>query len=239
MLIVIVNFVFLFQSLRVSSVDSLNADAAFMSLMGECQHSAGLKESAQQGLSESEIGLFALNPPGDVIDANWIKATEKVISDKVQEQRAKLKEEQNEYQERLGRLHLGAQEIKKVIGEHLKLMSDVGTLLRSIAKSEDYDIPQVHAYLAKYKGFSELVTLIVNSSLKDEQTEETLKEVNENCERLKEVLSPIYEEIVGFSRFFKEEDMEEYKTKKKAEEEDEEKRKANQEQVINNAARTI
>ena len=40
-----------------------------------------------------------------------------------------------------------------MIGEHQKLRSDVGALLRAISKSEDYDIPEVKNYLSRYFMF--------------------------------------------------------------------------------------
>ena len=41
---------------------------------------------------------------------------------------------------------------RNCITAHQKLMIDVGTLLRTISKSEDYDIPEIAAYLSTYKG---------------------------------------------------------------------------------------
>ena len=46
-------------------------------------------------------------------------------------------------------------------------MIDVGTLLRTISKSEDYDIPEIANYLSTYKVFSERVSSIINATVVD------------------------------------------------------------------------
>ena len=57
--------------------------------------------------------------------------------------------------------------LRNCIGAHQKLMIDVGTLLRTISKSEDYDIPEIANYLSTYKVFSERVSAIVNATMVD------------------------------------------------------------------------
>ena len=56
-------------------------------------------------------------------------------------------------------------------------MIDVGTLLRTISKSEDYDIPEIANYLSTYKVFSERVSSVINATMVDEHSDDGLRYV--------------------------------------------------------------
>ena len=56
-------------------------------------------------------------------------------------------------------------------------MIDVGTLLRTISKSEDYDIPEIANYLSTYKVFSERVSSVINATMVDEHSDDGLRSV--------------------------------------------------------------
>ena len=149
------------EFLRTSQTrESIAADSAFMALLGDCQQSAGLKETHHlSGLREQELSLFALSPPaGDVIDSDWIRQTEEAISTRVRTAKEQLREESAKCAALVPSIQQSGREMVAAITEHQKLMADVGALLKTISKSEDYDIPEVAAFLQKYKSFSDLVS---------------------------------------------------------------------------------
>ena len=55
----------------------LNLLSLVMSLFAECQQSVQLQDTqaANHELGSLELNIFSLNPPEDLIDKKWIKAT--------------------------------------------------------------------------------------------------------------------------------------------------------------------
>ena len=84
---------------------------------------------------------------------------------------AEIKKEMRVEGEKLTAASAGIREssraLRNCITAHQKLMIDVGTLLRTISKSEDYDIPEIANYLSTYKVFSERVSSIINATMVD------------------------------------------------------------------------
>ncbi len=96
---------------------------------------------------------------GDVIDSHWIRQTEEAISTRVRTAKEQLRMETGKCQALVPSLQQSSRDLVGAITEHQKLMADVGALLKTISKSEDYDIPEVANFLQKYKAFSDLVSL--------------------------------------------------------------------------------
>lgn len=111
-------------------------------------------------------------------------------------------------------LQESGKQVRNVITDHQKLMSDAGALLRTISKSEDYSIPEVQAYLAKYKDFSELVSTVVSDCKRDDQKEESVREIVGATDKLKETLGTIYEDILDFAVLLREDNLDSFKVKK-------------------------
>ena len=68
-------------------------------------------------------------------------------------------------------------------------MIDVGTLLRTISKSEDYDIPEIANYLSTYKVFSERVSFVINATMVEEHSDDGLRSVPAALDAVREVLN--------------------------------------------------
>ncbi len=164
------NTVLQHEALRTGqSAESARADSEFMGLLGECQESAALKETHNIGssLSSAELGLFKLSPPaGDFIDARWIRQTEETISTRVRTAKEQLRAEVTKCQELVPDIQQSGVDVVSSITAHQKLMADVGALLKTISKSEDCDVPEVTAYLHKYKKFSDKVRVFFISIIK-------------------------------------------------------------------------
>ena len=93
------------ESLRSQrSAEAVAGDSAFMALMGECQQSASLKETqGSQALTPDELRLFALGPQPkaqdamsageNIINSDWIRQKEGVISERVAEIKREMRVE--------------------------------------------------------------------------------------------------------------------------------------------------
>lgn len=201
------------EALRTQTREAINADGNFMALMGECQQSASLRETQTTTLNEEELKLFALCPPKDAINVDWIRQTVATISEEVTKTKAKMKVESGKMAEVQKTLLESSNTIRSDITTHQKLMADAGNLLRTISKSEDYDIPEVTAYLGLYKEFSDLISTLVRDLTLDDHSSETMQNLIGVADRAKEVIGPIYENLVGFTSVLTEENLEQYKKK--------------------------
>ncbi len=202
------------EALRTHTSEALAADSAFSALLGDCQQSAALKEAQQlQGLSEQERHIFTLCPPGDVIDKAWIRNTEEAIAVCVRDARERLRAAHEKSQEAVYLIQDSSKELVLTITEHQKLMADAGALLRTVSKSEDYHIPEVSAYLQRYKSFSDVVSAVVRDTRQDEQREDSIRQLASAADSIKEVLPAVYDDLVTFSTLFREDSLESYKVK--------------------------
>ena len=155
--------------------------------------------------------------PENIINSEWIKQKESVISARV----AEIKKEMRVEGEKLTAASAGIREssraLRNCITAHQKLMIDVGTLLRTISKSEDYDIPEIANYLSTYKVFSERVSSIINATMVDggaEHSDDGMRSVPAALDTVRELSAGIYDDVVGFSNLLKEENVEIYRVKK-------------------------
>ena len=214
------------EALRTPTAEAVAADSAFMALMGECQQSAELKEAQSQTLSADELRLFSMSPLAsatDIIDAEWIRQTEGVISKQVAEIRGDMKAEGERLRGCSVDLKDSGDELRRCISAHQKLMTDVGALMRSISKSEDYDIPEIATYLTAYKSFSESVSHVVGATAAaDEQTDDSVKAIGAAADRAKDLVGQIYGDVIKFGDLLREDNVEVYRVKKGAEEPTEE-----------------
>ena len=94
-------------------------------------------------------------------------------------------------------------------------MSDVGALLRTISKSEDYDIPDVKDYLTRYKDFSDGVASLVHLCRSDDLRESDVRDITAASDRLKECVPAIYDDVVALAALLREDGgLEAFKVKK-------------------------
>ena len=202
------------EALRTQTREAVNTDSAFMALIGECQQSASIKDGQTASLSDQELKLFALSPPKDMINLEWIRSSEKVISQCVKKIQLDMKDEQKLIMKSVQGLHASGSDLRMTVGEHHKLMSDVASLLRTISKSEDYDIPEVNRYIQLYKEFQDSVSAVITCTNLDDQSAEGIRKITDDTERIKNILETIYEELIGFSSLLREENLESFKVKK-------------------------
>eukprot|EP00094_Tigriopus_californicus_P005418 TCALIF_05224-PA protein Name:"Similar to Smg1 Serine/threonine-protein kinase SMG1 (Mus musculus)" AED:0.14 eAED:0.15 QI:0/0.66/0.5/1/0/0/4/861/3250 len=210
----VANTVLHFEALRTPTPEAITSDGNFMSLLSECQQSAALKESHIQSLSDVELRLFELCPPVESIDLNWIQAAYLAVKDLVAKTQEQIKVEGGKSKELIKGIQEYGMTIRSIITEHQKLMSDAGILLRTISKSEDFQIPEVNDYLTRYKEFSELVSKLVNGLALDDQGLDALRAITSISERLGEIIQPIYQDMTHFATLLKEDNLEKYKVKK-------------------------
>ena len=233
-----INTVLQHEALRTQTAESVANDSAFVALVTEYQNALTLKQAQAQNqtLSDQELALFSMNPPKEIIqnasqtrlnggiidfniDRNWILRTEETIASRVQSVQADLMQENNRLSVALSTLHQAVtNDLKSSVNIHLKLMADVGALLRAIDKSSEaggdteYEVPEITTYLAKYRVFSDLISSMTQAFVHGEDiTEDKARYLVRNIDHLKEVIGPIYNGLVEFATLLHEDNIEVYK----------------------------
>ena len=128
-------------------------------------------------------------------------------------------QENNRLSVALSTLHQAVtNDLKGSVNIHLKLMADVGALLRAIDKSSEaggdaeYEVPEITTYLAKYRVFSDLISSMTQAFVHGEDiTEDKARYLVRNIDHLKEVIGPIYNGLVEFATLLHEDNIEVYK----------------------------
>ena len=159
----------------------------------------------------------------NVINSEWIRQKETVISERVGEIKREMRTEGEKVTMASAGIRESSRALRNCLAAHQKLMTDVGALLRTISKSEDYDIPEIASYLSSYKIFSERVSFIINATMANEHSDDGMRPIFAAVDAVRELSAGIYDDVVGFSNLLKEENVEMYKVKKKKELEEGEK----------------
>ena len=199
------------ESLRTTTREALTADSQVMALFAECQQSATLQETLKTSeLGDLELNIFSLNPPEDLIDQKWIKTTAEIVAKKARISTKEMEESKEKLKTIKQTLSARIYEFKKTLTSHQKLMADVGTLLRSIEKAEELDVPDIQKYLTNYRNFTEKIASMLKK-LSDEISEEKVAEVADDLEDLKDKIPDIYDALIALASGLKDENIEQFK----------------------------
>lgn len=88
-------------------------------------------------VEESLVELLQLGAESNSIDVNWLRQTEKLISEAIVEAQKKTQERQEAMALLQQQLDEQVGLLQTVVAEHHRLMNDVRLLLRSMAKQEN------------------------------------------------------------------------------------------------------
>ena len=205
-----------------------------MSLFSECQQSVQLQEvqNQSQELGSIELNIFSTNPPQDLIDQKWIKATVDIVANQIRAIQKESEEDMEKMKSARHNLQSKILEFKKTLTAHQKLMADVGSLLRSIDKAEDLDVPEIKTYLTNYRDFTDKVGSMLKMINEDHSSEgmfnemplvwsdfnwndvlfsANVREVLTAIEVLKDSLPYIYDHLISLSNLLKDENIEQFK----------------------------
>ena len=168
-----------YESLRTTTREALSSDSFVMSLFSECQQSVQLQEvqNQSQELGSIELNIFSTNPPQDLIDQKWIKATVDIVANQIRAIQKESEEDMEKMKSARHNLQSKILEFKKTLTAHQKLMADVGSLLRSIDKAEDLDVPEIKTYLTNYRDFTDKVGSMLKMINEDHSSEGMFNEM--------------------------------------------------------------
>lgn len=162
------NTILHYEALRTMTQEGLGVDANFVKLVKHWEESCMLTMNMTVQVSPIEESLIELLQIGsdNGIDANWLRHTEKLISDAIVEAQAKNQEQQENLIINQEALREQVTLLQSIIAEHHRLMNDVRMLLRNMAKQDK--IIGLQEFLMNYRSCTENLS-------------STIKELESDC----------------------------------------------------------
>lgn len=159
----------LHESLRTRTTEALSWDAGLLGLLNRCQESCMLAEGASAPLSPAEQQLLQLQggaPLPTEASIEWLRSLlDKVALSACREQLEQAKTSRDTCREAL---HNQVSTLRAdVLGKHHELLSELRSLLKSLARHEDVAVQE---YLATYRKFSERASELVRTLLASDAT---------------------------------------------------------------------
>lgn len=196
-----------FEAFRTRTPEALTSDSNFMNLINRCRESCVLAESTASSVTGLEEELMVTKPPidGQSIDESYITSTLEAVVEEIKEVKSKylrLKEALDMTKEHLTHQVVS---IKSIVTAHHKLMSEIRTILKSVAKLEEQDhgfTPQpgsIRDYLSTYKTFSETLTVALKLAVSEDVSKADMAEAEKMINSLKKQTTGIYDKLISFA----------------------------------------
>ncbi|XP_064619648.1 serine/threonine-protein kinase SMG1-like isoform X2 [Lineus longissimus] len=200
----ICNAILHFELLRTRTSDAAAMDAMFLDLMNRCEESCVLSEECRSSVTEAEEYLMELKPlkPGEKVSEQWLGAALDLVNKEVVAGQGKVNKVKTGVDQAREGVRSQVTLIRNILTTHHKLMSDIRTILKSMAKVEEqeYGVDSqaggVREYMNLYKLFSETFTAMLKLAMSDEMNQEMLDDVRRMVEKLNAQITSIYDELI-------------------------------------------
>ncbi|KAK2173307.1 hypothetical protein NP493_886g01031 [Ridgeia piscesae] len=205
--ITLCNAILHFEALRTRTPEALTADASFLALINRCDECCQLVESCNSSVSELEESLMLnkLVPPSEKITPELIETLLTYIGEQITELNGSLDRLRSTCSSTKEGVRGQVGSIRSILTTHHKLMSDVRSILKSMAKQEEQDhssepLPgSVCEYVITYKTFSENFTSVLKQVMTDDITASVLSEIDAMAGTLSAQINRIYDDLVKFA----------------------------------------
>ncbi|XP_038064648.1 serine/threonine-protein kinase SMG1-like [Patiria miniata] len=210
------NAILHFEALRTRTSEAINAESSFLALLTRCQESCKKVEQCTASITDMEQDLIDLQPPApdQPIGRKWIRSLMDLLVQRNEEKESAMDEQ--EVMVRSGRdaLHGQINVVKNTLATHYKLMSEVKTHLKTLARGEEDEAEDgiiisgeggvVKTFMMEYKSYSEeftsmLKTLLVGSSEDDNDSILKLSEVIPKMAALADQTKRLCNQLVGLA----------------------------------------
>ncbi|XP_058794779.1 serine/threonine-protein kinase SMG1 [Phymastichus coffea] len=198
------NSILHYEAIRTRTQESLANDANFVKLVKHWEESCVLGMSLTITVTPVEEGLVELlqnsssSADGGNIDANWLRQTEKLISEAIVEAQKKLKERQESLATAQQTLREQVALLQAIVAEHHRLMNDVRLPLRSMAKQQS--LVGLRDFLLNYRSCTESLSSTVKE-LESENLEPARASLLKMELEVLAVKTPqLYDELLSFAK---------------------------------------
>ncbi|XP_052059400.1 serine/threonine-protein kinase SMG1-like isoform X1 [Mytilus californianus] len=195
------------EALRTRTPEAVASDSNFLTLINRCIESCVITESTHSTVTDLEILLMNTKPPGDNrISQSWLETCTIDIAseiDKINQEKAELKKEMDISRDAT---KTEVTTIKNILTNHHKLMSEIRTVLKSMAKQEELGLEEgystttvVKDYLNTYKNFSENFTTALKIVTTEDITKDGMAEADDMVDSLIGQITLIYDDLVNLA----------------------------------------
>ncbi|OXU25637.1 hypothetical protein TSAR_001094 [Trichomalopsis sarcophagae] len=193
------NSILHYEALRTRTQESVINDANLAKLVKRWEESCMLTSNLTitvTPIEESLVELLQISADNN-IDANWLKQTEKLISDAIVEAQKKAQERQEALclTQQAMREQVGL--LQAVVAEHHRLMNDVRLLLRSMAKQEN--IIGLQEFLMNYRSCTESLSATVKELESENLDPNKAALLKMELETLAVKTPALYDELLSFA----------------------------------------
>ncbi len=77
-----------------------------------------------------------------------------------------------------------------------QLLVDVGAILRTIEKSDDFEIPEISRYLQLYRKFSDLISVVIKDMMCDDLDVDKVNGTISRLGAIEEIKDSVYDDLV-------------------------------------------
>lgn len=149
------NSILHYEIMRSNCSAGMQQDTAFLQLVDQCEQSCHLACKTDDVLSPAEESLLRMVPLEGHVDKVWIQQAENAISDNVKLLQQKMVLAQEMVFSSQESIKNQVSVLRTHLGVHNRLMGDVRSLIKSMAKSEDGSFAGLGDYLVRYRAYSE------------------------------------------------------------------------------------
>lgn len=143
------------EFMRSNCPAGMQMDTSFLQLVDQCEKSCQISCETGEVLSQAEESLLRLVPLEGQVDKTWIQRAELAVSDNIKMLQQKMAVAQE-------MVFSGQESIKSQISvlrthlsTHNRLMGDVRSLIKSMAKFEDGAFVGLGDYMVRYRAYSD------------------------------------------------------------------------------------
>ncbi|OWF37806.1 serine/threonine-protein kinase SMG1-like [Mizuhopecten yessoensis] len=195
------------EALRTRTPEALTSDTNFLNLINRCNESCLIAASTDSTVTELEILLMSTKPPSEEERTNhtWLQECHEDITEQItllKQEVDTLKKEMDISKDNIKKESLS---IRGILSTHHKLMSEIRTILKSMAKQEEQDMGDlsvagsVREYLSVYKNFSENFTTALKIVITEDVLKEGMAEADSIIDSLITQVSQIYDDLVNLA----------------------------------------
>lgn len=195
------------EALRTRTPEAITSDTNFLSLINRCNESCIIASSTDSTVTELEILLMSTKPPSEdeTTNHNWLQDCHEDIADQItllKQEVDTLKKEMDISKDNIKKESLS---IRGILSTHHKLMSEIRTILKSMAKQEEQDMGDlsvagsVREYLSVYKNFSENFSTALKIVITEDVLKEGMAEADSIIDSLISQVSQIYDDLVNLA----------------------------------------
>uniref|UniRef100_A0A2C9LZC5 non-specific serine/threonine protein kinase n=1 Tax=Biomphalaria glabrata TaxID=6526 RepID=A0A2C9LZC5_BIOGL len=195
------------ETLRTQTHEASAMDTSFCQLLNKCSECCMMLESTCSSVSDLELSIINIQPLNDFdkSDINWIKKAIESIDKTVTDSKKRMEQIAISLVECQRSIKEHVVTIKGHLTTHHKLMSDIRSILKTLAKLEEQDygaeihVESIRAYMAHYKNFSEKITALLKTVVSEMTTREEMAQSVQDMELVKDQLDIIYDSLSKFA----------------------------------------